>query len=221
MARWIRDEQIGKPDDFVQYIMQDFLQKNNFKQKELNGELVWQEGTGTLTPPKFLKYSYANGVIHIEAWMKTAWLPGVYSGENAMTGFVGAVPKKMYKSSLEQLVQLLYQPLPSDYNGAGSAGMPTQSMQGQPVYVQGVDNEKYATMSLIFSLIGFLGICIPIVGVIFGSLGIVWGNKAKTSSKASLAKVALVLGIIAVIISVVVWILSIISLTSSTILMTN
>lgn len=219
MARWIRDEQVGKPDDFVHYIMQDFLQKNGFTQKEYKGEMLWQEGTGMLAPPRFFKYSYRNGIIHIEAWMKFAWLPGVYSGENAMTGFVGMVPKKLFKESLENLVQLLYQPLPSDYNNAGNmSGINGAPVQGQPangpVYVQGVDNAKYATMGLIFALLGLLGLYIPLIGVICAGVGIAYGNKGKGSSKSSMANAAFVIGIITMIISVVWWVLNIIAMVS-------
>ena len=228
MARYIREEQINKPDDFVAFIMNDFLTKNGFSRKEVKGELVWQEGVGMLAPPKFLKYAYVNGVIHIEAWMKTAWLPGVYTGENAMTGFVGAVPKSAYKKSIEELIGLLYQPLPSDnaYMNAqpmNEAGMPQgngaltadgmQSVgamqQGQPVMVQGVDNSRYATMALVFGLISLAGMCIPLVGILFGCMGIAYGNKAKDSSKKGMAKAGFIIGIVGIVISAVIWIINI------------
>ena len=181
-----------------------------------------------LAPPKFLKYAYVNGVIHIEAWMKTAWLPGVYTGENAMTGFVGAVPKSAYKKSIEELIGLLYQPLPSDnaYMNAqpmNEAGMPQgngaltadgmQSVgamqQGQPVMVQGVDNSRYATMALVFGLISLAGMCIPLVGILFGCMGIAYGNKAKDSSKKGMAKAGFIIGIVGIVISAVIWIINI------------
>lgn len=214
MARYIREEQIGKPDDFVAFIMNDFLTKGGFSQKEVKGELVWQEGVGMLAPPKFLKYSYVNGVIHIEAWMKTAWLPGVYTGENAMTGFVGAVPKSAYKKSIEELIGLLYQPLPSDnayMNGAGTPQMNGAGMQpGQPIMVQGVDNSRYATLALVFGLISLAGLFIPLIGILFGCMGIAYGNKGKNSSKKGMAKAGFIIGIIGVVISALLWILNII-----------
>ncbi|NLL78350.1 MAG: DUF4190 domain-containing protein [Clostridiales bacterium] len=198
MARYVRDEQINKPDDFVAFIMNDFLTKHGFTQKEVKGEVVWQDGVGMLAPPKFFKYSYVNGVVHIEAWMKTAWLPGVYTGENAMTGFIGAVPKSAYKKSVEELISLLYQPLPSD-----NAYMNAQPMggAGQPIMVQGVDNSRYATMGLVFSLIALLGLITnPILGLLFAVMGIVYGNKAKTSSKKGMAKAGFIIGIIGTVI---------------------
>lgn len=206
MSRYIRDEQIDKPDDFVEFIIQDFLNKNDYKRKEMKGELVWQEGTGMLTPPKFFKYSYANGRIHIEAWMKTAWLPGVYTGENNLSGFVGALPKQAYKESIEELVRLLYQPLPTDSiyqnQNIGQTGAASSVAGGGPVIVQGIDNSRYAKTGLILALLGLIGLIIPIFGILFGAMGIVYGNKGKGSSKSGMAKAAFVIGIIAVILSV-------------------
>lgn len=214
MARYIRDEQINKPDDFVAFIMNDFLTKNGFTQKQVKGEMVWQEGVGMLAPPKFFKYSYANGVVHIEAWMKTAWLPGVYTGENALTGFVGAVPKSAYKKSIEDLIGLLYQPLPSDnsYANMQSAGAAAGVQPGQPVMVQGVDNSRYASLGLVFGIVSLVGFLIPLIGIIFGCLGIVYGRKGKISSKKGMATAGFVLGIIGLVVSILMWILNIIAM---------
>ena len=44
MARWTRDEVLNQPDDFVQFMMEDFLTKNGFKKKTHKGQEVWQEG---------------------------------------------------------------------------------------------------------------------------------------------------------------------------------
>lgn len=219
MARYIREEQINKPDDFVAFIINDFLTKNGFTRKEVKGEIVWQEGVGMLAPPKFFKYSYVNGLVHIEAWMKMAWLPGVYSGENAMTGFVGALPKSAYKKNIDELIGLLYQPLPSDnaYVGAQPMNdMPQMdtAQQQQPVMVQGVDNSRYATMAFVFGLISLVGLCIPIIGILFGCMGIAYGNKAKNSSKPGMAKAGFVLGIIGIVLSAVLWIVNIILIVS-------
>lgn len=214
MARYIRDEQINKPDDFVAFIMNDFLTKNGFTQKQVKDEMVWQEGVGMLAPPKFFKYSYANGVVHIEAWMKTAWLPGVYTGENALTGFVGAVPKSAYKKSIEDLIGLLYQPLPSDnsYANMQSAGAAAGVQPGQPVMVQGVDNSRYASLGLVFGIVSLVGFLIPLIGIIFGCLGIVYGRKGKISSKKGMATAGFVLGIIGLVVSILMWILNIIAM---------
>ena len=196
MARYIREVQLDRPDDFVQYIMTDFLGKHGFRLGEFKGEQVYRAGGGLIEIPKFLSWGYQNGVFHVEAWTRNCWLPGVYGRENAMTGWMGCVPKNAYKKDIEELISLLYQPLPQD------AGVPGMQGAGQPVYVRGTDTSRYATMGLIGLIAGLI---VPLIGVIFGALGITYGNKAKNSPKKGIATAALVIGIIAVVISVVSW----------------
>ena len=38
MARWVRDEVLNQPADFVDFLMNDYLMKNGFKQTERKGE---------------------------------------------------------------------------------------------------------------------------------------------------------------------------------------
>ncbi len=115
MSRYIREEMIQKPADFVDFIISDFLQKHGFKLVNVNGELVYQHGKGMVTMPKYFCYRYANGVIHLEAWVKYAWFPGVYGKESDLNGYMGSVPKNAYRKDIEELIRVLYQPLPSDY----------------------------------------------------------------------------------------------------------
>lgn len=138
MSRYIREEAIGKPADFVDFIMSDFLQKYGFTLVNINGETVYQKGKGFLEMPQYFSYRYMNGVIHIEAWVKFAWLPGIYGKENDMSGFVGSIPKNTYRESIEELIRVLYQPLPDNRqnpyggmnNGMMNGGMPNG--YGQP-----------------------------------------------------------------------------------------
>ena len=44
MARYIREEYINKPQEFVDFIMKDFLTKHQFEQNNLDGEMIWQDG---------------------------------------------------------------------------------------------------------------------------------------------------------------------------------
>lgn len=115
MSRYIREEMIQKPADFVDFIMSDFLQKHGFVLVNINGETVYQHGKGMLTAPKYFSYRYANGVIHIEAWIKFAWLPGVYGKESDLSGFTGSMLKAVYKKDIEELISVLCQPLPGEY----------------------------------------------------------------------------------------------------------
>ena len=138
MSRYIRNEAIGKPADFVDFIMSDFIQKHGFTLVKINGEMMYQKGKGLLEMPQYFSYRYMNGVLHIEAWVKFAWLPGVYGKENDMSGIVGSIPKSAYKEDIEELIRVLYQPLPGEpQNLYGGYGQPMQGgMQngyGQPM----------------------------------------------------------------------------------------
>lgn len=221
MARYIREVTLNRPEDFVQFIMTDFLSKHGFRLVEFKGEQVYRAGGGLIEIPKFLIWGYRNGVFHVEAWTRNLWLPGVYGGENAMTGFMGCVPKGAYKKDIEELIGLLCQPIyangqpnPGMQQGMSAApgmnGNPGMQPQ-QPIYVRGTDMSRYATMALVFSIVGLvLGLISPIIGIIFGALGIVYGNKAKNSGKKGMATAAFVIGIIALVVSILNWIWSII-----------
>lgn len=213
MSRYIREVVINKPDDFVQYIMNDFLTKHGFKLEQFKGQQVYRAGGGMIEIPKFLVWGYQNGVFHIEAWTRTLWLPGVYGGENDLSGFAGAVPKSAYKNDIEQLIGLLFQSIDQGQPNPAMAGQPMgQGMPQQTVYVRGTDTSRYATMGLVFSLIGILGICMPIVGVIFGALGITYGKKGQTSEKKGMATAGFVIGIIVLVVSIIMWILNIVAM---------
>ena len=46
MARYTYDLVLNKPEDFVQFVMNDFLQKNRFEPADYNGEAVYRAGEG-------------------------------------------------------------------------------------------------------------------------------------------------------------------------------
>ena len=46
MARYIREVELNKPEDFVQYIVTDFLTKHGFKLVEFKGEMIYRAGDG-------------------------------------------------------------------------------------------------------------------------------------------------------------------------------
>lgn len=212
MARYIREVTLNRPADFVQFIMTDFLSKHGFSLVKFKGEMVYRAGGGLLEIPKFLTWGYRNGIFHVEAWTRNLWLPGVYGRENAMTGFMGCIPKDAYKKDIEELIGLLFQPIyPNGQpNPGGQQGMSQNpGMYGNPgmqprqtIYVRGTDMSRYATMALVFSIVGLaIGLFSPMIGVLFGALGIVYGNKAKCSDKKGMATAAFVIGIIAVVVS--------------------
>lgn len=208
MARYVKDLVLNQPDDFVNFIVNDYLQKNQFVVSDWQGEPAYRAGDAMVEGYKYLKWSYANGVFHLEAWMKST-----FGKEMDLEGFVGTLQKKPYKESLEQLFAALQQPVPSPQ--AAQAGQ--SSVQGdagqQPriIPVQTVDNTGAATMALVFGILGVgFSIFIPLVGIILGILGFSRARMGAGSSLAGRAKAGKILSIIAIVIAVVLWVLNVI-----------
>ena len=121
MARYTYDLVLNKPEDFVQFVVNDFLQKNRFETADYNGEAVYRAGDPMVEGYKYLKWSYIGGVFHVEAWLKGL------SGEMDLDGFVGTLQKKPYKESLEQLYAALQQPIQAAPGQGAQAGRPGRS----------------------------------------------------------------------------------------------
>ena len=69
MARYVKDLVLNKPEDFVTFIMNDYLQKNQFVVSEWKGEPAYRTGDAMIEGYKYLKWSYENGTLHLEAWI--------------------------------------------------------------------------------------------------------------------------------------------------------
>ena len=201
MARFTRDLVLNKPDDFVQFIMNDFLQKNQFEMSDWKGEAAYRAGDAMVEGFKYLKWTYNGGVFHLEAWLK-----GMGGGEMDLDGFVGTLQKKPYKDSLEQLFAALQQPLPA--NGPQDMNPQGAAPQGgpQPIPVQTVDNSGAATLALVFGIISIiLALLFPLGGIILAALGFTRARLGSGSSKAGMAKVGKILCIIGLVVAVVNW----------------
>ena len=194
MARYVREVVLNTPNDFVQFIMDDYLQKNGFMMSDWKGEPAFRAGDAAIEGYKYLKWGYMNGVFHLEAWMK-----GTFGGEWNLEGFVGSLQKKPYRESLEQLLVLLGQPLPQ---GA-------QTPQGYPIPVQTSDNTGAATAALVFGILAVVtGFFIPILGILFGCLGFSRARMGGGSTKAGMATAGKILSIIGIIVAIGMWILN-------------
>ena len=209
MSRFKTEIQLNKSEEFVNFITNDFFNKEGFEYKEIKGETAWKYGNGLLTCPQFIKISYQNGTLTIEAWLKFALLPGVYAGEMGLKGFVGAIPKSALKSKIDQLIYLLNQEIPTD----AVKNNTNDTKQPIPVYTH--DTSKNATTALILGLCSFIGILIPIGGILLGGFGIGSGKKALNSKSKGLATGGIIISIIGIVASVLSWILKIIIYTAS------
>ena len=93
-------------------ILCNYMASEGFAQKAVKGEDLWQKGNGFLTAPQFLKVMYYNNSIEIQAWIKIAWLPYVYSGEMELKGFMGWAIKQMLQVRVDNLIKM--------FNGASA-----------------------------------------------------------------------------------------------------
>lgn len=208
MARYIQDIYLGKPDDFVHFIMNDFLQKNGFSQSDWKGEPAYRAGDPMLEGYKYLKYSYTNGQFHLEAWLK-----GTFGGEWDLEGFVGCAQKGPYKNSLTQLITALQQELPAASMSVTPGAPGDQQTAAQApniVPVQTVDNHGAATASLVFGILSIVLCCSPLFSLICCVLGISQARMGQGSSKASLAKTGKICSIVGISLAAALWLLSIV-----------
>lgn len=196
MARYRYDLVLNKPGDFVQFIMDDFLQKNHFTLTEYRGIPAYCSGDAMIEGYKYLKWSYSNGVFYIEAW-----LVGLAGTEMDLDGFVGTLQKKPFKDNLHQLYAALQQPVQM------AQGQVQGGPQAVPVYT--VDNTGAATMALVFGVCSILiGWLIPLLGLIFGILGITRARYGAGSSFAGRAKAGRICSVIGLCLSVLMWVLN-------------
>lgn len=201
MSRYTYDLKLDKPADFVEFMMNDYLGKNGFSMSEWKQQPAYRAGDAMLEGYKYMTWSYTNGVLHIEAWLK-----GTFGREMGLKGFAGCLQKKPFKKSLENLYTLLQQDVSAEQMSAAGAG---QAADG-PIKVTTVNNTTAASVSLALGIIGCIGaLVIPIVGLLFGVLAVMQGRLGMGSTKAGLAKAGKILGIIASVAAVVIWVLNI------------
>jgi hypothetical protein len=82
----------------------DYLGSQGFEQVDEHGEGVWRKGHGIATVPQFVKAMPADGSVHLEAWVSTiAVVPGVYTGEQDLTGAWGFALKAALKNRIKEL----------------------------------------------------------------------------------------------------------------------
>lgn len=206
MARYIKDVTLNKPDDFVQFIMNDFLQKNSFILSDWKGEPAYRAGDAMFEGYKYLKWSYANGVFHLEAWLR-----GSFGGEWDLDGFVGVAMKKPYKSNLEQLIGLLQQDISQPVNTQTTTNADGTVQTTNVVSVQTVDNPDAATWALVLGILAIASaFFIPLLSIIFGCLAISRARVGMHSSKGGQAKAGKICAIVGMCIGLGIWFLNIV-----------
>ena len=109
MGRYMVDLQVNRPDDQIRQIVTDYMAREGFTYTTYKGEELWKKGVGMMTAPQFMKVNFANGQVHMEAWLKYVLLPGVYFGEMGVTGLYAIAVKKPLKKRVDTLAAILTQ----------------------------------------------------------------------------------------------------------------
>ena len=81
--------------------------KGYFRYSYKNVENVWKKGTGLATSMHFIKIEYDTDNVMIWGWT-AAGIGSASMNELGLNGFVGALPKKMIKSTIEEMIQTIY-----------------------------------------------------------------------------------------------------------------
>jgi len=201
MARYVQDVVLNKPNDFVFFMMNDWLQKNSYKTSTWKGESVYRRGDGFFEGFRYIKYSYQNGTFHLEAWLK-----GPLGGEQGLTGAWGWAIKIGFKNSIDQLISLLQQAIPQPVNqNLNADGTPAPAQNVIPV--QTVNNTSSATLSLVFGILSIV-LCWTIFSIVFGCVGIISYRSGKGSTKAGMAKAGMICSIVGMSIYLLLFILN-------------
>ena len=88
---------------------------------------------------------------------------------------------------------------PNAYNPYASTGQPVAPVS---------DKSGFAIAALVLGIVGAaLGCFVPIIGVVGGILGVVFGTIGRKSSKQNLATVGLILGIVSIVLGCIFWII--------------
>lgn len=122
MARYMQDAGINQPLDVVSDAMEEYLRRNRYTRTEWKDELVYMSANGEAKGNRYLIWSYMSGILHIEAWLK-----GSFGNEVGLTG-IGS-KKRAYKESIDNLIEVLRQPVKDEYTRSETVYHQAQPMQ--------------------------------------------------------------------------------------------
>ncbi|MCL2840999.1 MAG: hypothetical protein FWE05_09540 [Defluviitaleaceae bacterium] len=108
MARYVSNFQSTKTDEEIHEIVVQFMMNAKFMQTLYKGETVWKKGlSDLLTAPQYIKVTTSNSNVQLEAFITTAFLPGIWVKERDLTGIYGIAIKKALKDKVLKLELLI------------------------------------------------------------------------------------------------------------------
>lgn len=108
-GRFVLDIPTPLPPEMAWNMVMQFAMAEGFEYTTYNGEELLQKGKGWFTAPQFIKATPYPGVVRVEAWLRYAWLPGVYGVERNLDGFYGWALKDILRNRVHKLAAALQQ----------------------------------------------------------------------------------------------------------------
>lgn len=93
MARTVKAFPMAYFPDALFNAIHAYLLSEGYEYIQYNNENVYKKGMGILMGPTFIKVSFQDNLVYLEAWLKFAVLPGIYVGESGLTGLLGVAVK--------------------------------------------------------------------------------------------------------------------------------
>lgn len=123
MGRYIRDFQGPVKPEMLFGEINQYMAREGYTYKTYKGENLFKKGTGMLSAPTFIKVTLTNAGARVEAFIKTAIIPGIYVGESSFESSYGALPKSVLKTRVEVVENIIMQHINMNM-GTQSPGAP-------------------------------------------------------------------------------------------------
>ncbi len=107
MSRYVAEIETSMDAETAAEVCNAYLRREGFKESSYAGQRVWQKGIGLLMAPQFITLEFADGRVHLEAWVCLSLLPGVYLVEMDTNGFIGGLPKQKLRQRIGELKRIL------------------------------------------------------------------------------------------------------------------
>ena len=98
MSRTYLKFKITNREDEEQTILR-ILKENKYKKRESRGEEFYQHGSGIVTSPQLIKYTFKDDIIVIESWVREFG----FLGESSLDGSSQIFAKKSAKGTLKKI----------------------------------------------------------------------------------------------------------------------
>ena len=107
MSRYESVFQITQPQQALFPQIRSYLELEGYDYTNYKGEDLFKKGVGIVSAPSFVSVSFPGNMIRIQAFIKFAFLPGVYGDDMDLEGFTGVAVKKPLKRRVERIEQMV------------------------------------------------------------------------------------------------------------------